>query len=113
MNGMDYEKAFKMLLAANYRGVYIYMQDGHWWISHGDEEYTMLDQLNKKGIRIRSKVYDGPLQALARINVAAKMVNKDGKGLVDGTYTQDWYLGDGREDSQIAEIHKETPNEME
>ena len=104
---MDYEKAFKMLLAANYRGVYITMADGHWWIEHGDIEYGGLqEKLKEKGMRIRSKVYDGPLQALARINVAAKMASKDDKGLIDGTYTSDWYMGDGREDNQVSEVHK-------
>lgn len=94
---MDYEKAFKMLLAANYRGVWITMADGHWWINmDAQQEYGGLhDLLDTEKIHCRSKVYDGPLQAIERVDAAVRACS-DGKGLIEYTYTDDWYMGDGK-----------------
>lgn len=100
MNEVNWEKAFKMLLAANYMGVWIDTADGHWWIEvDEDHEYGGLFGLMEKHcISIRDKVYDGPLQAIARIDAALRACGND--GLLNGVYTQDWYLGDGRESNE-------------
>jgi hypothetical protein len=108
MDEIDYEKAFKMLLAANYMGVRLSTSDGHWWIEalpfrcDEDTDTPCLDHdayfdklLDEHGVACRSKVYDGPLQALARIDAAMKACGNE--GLLEGVYTDDWYMGDGRE----------------
>jgi hypothetical protein len=108
---IDYEKAFKMLLAANYMGVRISTSDGHWWIEaldfHNDgSETPWIDHdayfdklLCKNSVTCREKVYDGPLQALARIDAAMKACDS-GKGLLEGVYTDDWYMGDASESNE-------------
>ena len=97
MNEMNWEKAFKMLLASNYLGFNITTEDGHWWIETLDDGWAERD-MDKHHVSIRSKVYDGPLQALARIDAAMKAC--DGTGLLEGVYTDDWYLGDGTESNE-------------
>jgi hypothetical protein len=108
---VDYEKAFKMLLAANYMGVRLSTSDGHWWIeasdfrNNPDTDSAWLDHdayfdklLDENNVACREKVYDGPLQALARIDAAMKACGNG--GLMDGVYTDDWYMGDATESNE-------------
>ena len=110
MNKMCYETAFKMLLAANYRGVRIGIADGHWWLEFEDEVAngkSLAQTLDESGILCNEKVYDGPLQALARIDAAVQACNTDGAGLIESTYTDDWYMGDGTPSSDGVNERKE------
>jgi hypothetical protein len=108
---INYEKAFKMLLAANYMGVRISTSDGHWYIesldfnNDTDTDEPWLDHdayfdklMLENSVTCYDKVYDGPLQALARIDAAMKAC--DNKGLLEGVYTDNWYLGDASESNE-------------
>jgi hypothetical protein len=111
-SGVDYEKAFKMLLAANYMGVRLSTSDGHWWIEalnfkndpiDGDIPWIDHDAYFDKllidnSVTCREKVYDGPLQALIRIDAAMKAC--DNNGLLEGVFTEDWYMGDFTESNE-------------
>jgi len=111
MADVDYEKAFKMLLAANYMGVRISTSDGHWWIeanpfkadadtdSPWDDHDAYFDKLLfENSVECYDKIYGGPLQALARIDAAMKAC--DNEGLLEGVYTDDWYMGDASESNK-------------
>ncbi len=87
-------KYFKYLLAANYLGIYIQMADGHWHIECEDTlqtDWNFGKYLKEHGIQLNSKIYNGPLQALATIDEAFRMV--DGRGILEHAYTDNWYMG--------------------
>lgn len=92
---MDYKKYFNMLLAANYLGIHLELADGHWWIKYDEDAmidgYYLESFFVKNGVLLKDKIYDGPLQALAVIDEALKRAGH--KGLLEGVYTDNWYMG--------------------
>ena len=88
------KKHFRMLLAANYLGIHIQMADGHWWVECVDIQQTgwnFGEHLKRHGIAFNNKIYHGPLEALACIDEAFRMI--DGKGLIETAYTDNWFMG--------------------
>ena len=96
MSNKQYKsKYFKLLLAANYLGIYIQMADGHWYVRCEDivqNDWNFSDFLREQGISFNDKIYNGPLEALATIDEAFRMV--DGRGILEHAYTDNWYMGE-------------------
>jgi len=87
-------KYFKLLLAANYLGIFLQVANGHWYIRCEDTiqtDWNFGRFLSDHGISFNDKIYNGPLEALATIDEAFRMV--DGRGILEHAYTDDWYMG--------------------
>lgn len=96
---IDYEKAFKKLLALNYLGVHLEMAVGHWWIECNRED-SFQKILRNNGIALNNKIYGGPLEAIATCEQALRMA--DGTLLCD-VYTSNWHMGSPRFDGSRIE----------
>ena len=100
----NYEKLFKMLLAMNQYGVYLFGRDGHVWIEQAEVDHP----LTFDTIAVNNKIYGGVVEAIQTLNEALIRDGQD--GLID--WWDEWvkdvlFLGDGGvAESRIDRVSK-------
>ena len=70
---------FKRLLALNFLSSWIECADGHIWIEadyDADSRGALIQILQKRGVHLRSKVYEGVIPALDRVDKALELANR-------------------------------------